>query len=147
MTASRRRALVGHNVSCWQNRGSLVSMSADGHPREESAYWYNASDRRDQLARIAKASDKLAALFASRSQAGSAEYAAVAHSAKEALETGLLEHEGLKELARQVPARPPWLDPRNPGWNMLRDDWMDEVGNARAALDTAVLELRALASY
>jgi len=157
MRAIIARRCVLSAIGRWSGRtiGSRLKLVLSVHPWKvtnenspipDSANWYTQSDRFDQLSRVANASGRLADLFRMRKQSRSGSYAVIASLAKELLERSC-DHEELKELARKVPGRPDWLDPRNPGWNMPRDGWMDDVALARSELDRAVLELRALGTY
>lgn len=112
----------------------------------ESMCWYTDADRDNQLIRFVEASSHLGVLFTERPYYGAAEYVAIAELA-ESLRQRARTHAELKELAKRVPSRPAWLDPRNTSWNMPRDSWMDDVSEAHARLGCATLELRALGTF
>ena len=104
---------------------------------------YSWPDRLDQLRRIADSSRQLAELLVDEPRAHSPEYARLARAAAQVSQAPV-SHDELKEVARLLPPRPTWLDPRNnAGWGD-RPDWMMQVSTERNRLDKAVLELRAL---
>jgi hypothetical protein len=121
-------------------------VSARGPFEPDAARMYDDADRQEQLGRLQHACEQLSQLFEQRNPSDAVAYRIVADGAREA---GVEQwaHSKLKVLVGRVPGRPEWLDPRNPGYDMPRDDWFEAVSSARSSLDRVTLELRALGTY
>lgn len=121
-------------------------MSSRGPFDPNAARMYGSVDRQEQLGRLERACDQLAQLYESRDAHEAATYRRVAAEARAAGESETA-HPEIKAFVARVPARPAWLDPRNPGYDMDRDEWFEAVSRARSDVDRVVLELRALGTY
>ena len=70
-------------------------------------------------------------------------YAAIATAAATCLSDGY-DQADLNELTAMTPARPEWLDPRAPAYNLRREPWMEEAAQLEHEFRRATLSLRVI---
>lgn len=70
-------------------------------------------------------------------------YAAAANGAATCLSDGW-DQADLNELSTMMPARPEWLDPRAPAYNLRREPWMEDAARIEHELRRSMHHLRVI---
>lgn len=124
----------------------MAGVPGAGPFESEKATWYSATDRNEQLRRLASACHELAVLYEGRDGGLSAAYASINRRAEE-LRFEQPQQARLDELATALPERPAWLHRKFADYQVPREPWQDEVARLRVDVERAAVELRSLATY
>lgn len=112
----------------------------------ERAHVYTASERLEQLDRLAAACDKAADAFEAGGRSDGDPYRLIAAQAR-SLSERPIELAELKDLGSSLPPPASWMDPRNPDYNGHRESWQQDAVTNHFAAERAALELRATGTY